>query len=115
MPADEAARFVTACVQPAVARMEAALAKRDTPYRHVISGLAHVIRRKWGESRESDDVLQSRPRESDPLHAFPVAEIGCGGGCSADCGEQPVVQLQPHPATAPEPFEPDSGAKENRS
>ena len=45
-PDDEAAKFVHACVQPAVEKMNDALAKKDTPYRHVVACLAKVIEQK---------------------------------------------------------------------
>ena len=51
MPDDEAAKFVTACVQPAIEKMNRALAEKDTPYRHVISSLATVMEQKWGASK----------------------------------------------------------------
>ena len=95
MPEAKAAKFVRACVQPAVVKMNDALAKRDTPYRHVICSLTAVIEQKWGaaEVAASRDVLASRSPQTDPLHAFPVAAVGCGGGCSESCGEPNVVAL----------------------
>lgn len=93
MPDDEAAKFVIACLQPAVEKMNETLVKKDTPYRHVISGLAAVIKEKWGSGKSAAqaEVLKSRPPHVDLLHAFPVAEIG--GGCCGSCGEPDVVQL----------------------
>ena len=40
MPDDDAAKFVTACVQPAVEKMNDAVAEKDTPYpaRHFFAG-----------------------------------------------------------------------------
>ena len=95
MPDDEAARFVTACVQPAVEKMKDALAKKDTPYGNVISCLAAVIKAKWGAGKTmaQEDVLASRTPQTDPLHAFPVAGVGCGDKCSSSCGEPSVVDL----------------------
>lgn len=96
MPDDEAAKFVHACVQPAVEKMNDALAKKDTPYRHVISCLAKVIKQKWGVGKTAaqDGVLASRSAETDPLHAFPVAGVGCGDDCGGSCGEPDVVALE---------------------
>ena len=106
MPDDKAAKFVTACVQPAVEKMNEALAEKDSPYRHVISSLASVITEKWGASKKSDqeDVLASRPAEVDPLHAFPVAGVGCGDGCSGSCSvEEELVTLDPRIPGADQP------------
>lgn len=96
MPEDEAAKFVRACVQPAVEKMNDALAKKDTPYRHVVSCLASVVRQKWGAGKPTahQEVLASSSPQLDPLHAFPVAEVDCGGGCSGSCAEPSVVALE---------------------
>ena len=98
MPEEEAQRFVTACVQPAVEKMSQALAKKDSPYRHVIASLAQVFRQKWGdgESSAGSNVLHSRSAKVDPLHAMPVAAVGCGGGCGGTCAEPDVVELKAH-------------------
>ena len=95
MPEEQAAKFVPACVQPAVAKMNAALAGKDTPYRHVVSCLLKVIEHKWGAGQTSapDSVLAARSAPSDPLHAFPVAAVGCGSGCGNSYGEPDVVEL----------------------
>ena len=95
MPDDEAARFVTACVQPAIEKMNSAIAHMETPYRHVIASLAAVVEGKWGASEpgRGDEVLASNAAGVDPLHAFPVADVGCGGECSGACGEPPFVPL----------------------
>ena len=95
MPDDKAARFVRACVQPAVEKMNHALEGKDSPYRYVIACLASVMTERWGasESTEQPSVLQSQSTESDLLRAFPVADVGCGSGCSSSCGEH--VQLVP--------------------
>ena len=89
MPDDEAARFVRACVQPAVEKMNQALLGKDSPYRHVVACLASVMTERWGasEATEQPSVLQSQSMESDPLRAFPVADVGCGGGCGSNCGD----------------------------
>jgi nitrate reductase delta subunit len=105
MPEAEAARFVRACVQAAVEKMQRALEEKDTPYRHVISCLVAVIEHTWGASAERSDLgtLASPSRETDPLRAYPVAEISCGGGCAGSCDEDvSVVPLQTHfPMQAP--------------
>lgn len=96
MPDDEAARFSRACVQPAIEKMMQALAKKETPYQHVISALAMVLEQKWGKSdrEHQSPLLESQSTEADPLHAFPVANVACvGGGCSGDCNEPEVVSL----------------------
>ena len=93
MPDDEAAKFVTACVQPAIEKMSLALTDKDTPYRHVIASLASVVETKWGASKPQDheDVLKSNSAGVDPLHAFPVADVGCSGGCGGSCSEPDLV------------------------
>ncbi len=95
MPKEEARRFVTACVQAAVEKMNVALAKKDTPYRHVFSALAKVLKQKWGagHSPAEQDILESRPSGVDPLHAFPVAAVGCESECGGSCAEAGLVQL----------------------
>ncbi|MCP4190031.1 MAG: nitrate reductase molybdenum cofactor assembly chaperone [Planctomycetaceae bacterium] len=93
----EAEQFVTACVHPAVAKMNAALEEKDTPYRFAISCLARVIEQKWGECKSDDpdeEVLASNSPAVDPLHAFPVADVGCGGGCEGSCSEPNIVPLE---------------------
>lgn len=96
MPDDEAAKFVTACVQPAIEKMNDALAEKGTPYESVLSSLTAVIRAKWGEGKtvEQHVVLDSQGDQVDLLHAFPVADVGCGsGGCGGSCSEPDVVAL----------------------
>ena len=89
MPDDEATRFVQACVLPAVETMSQALQKQQTPYRHVVACLATVMRHRWGSSDKEDGprVLASRTLESDPLRAYPVAEVGCDSGCGGSCDD----------------------------
>ncbi len=118
MPDDRAATFVTACVQPAVEKLNDALAKRlDTPYRHVVSGLAAVIKQKWGAGKSGSprDVLQSRSPQTDLLRAFPVADSGCDDGCGGSCSEPDVVQLEPPSPAAVEPLHSVESLKEDRS
>jgi len=85
MPADDATRFVRACVQPAVEKMKRALDGKETPYRHVIACLTLVLRHVWGEPAE-DDVEPERDRTAqstafaaDPLRDYPVAAVMSGG------------------------------------
>jgi nitrate reductase delta subunit len=96
MPDDEAARFVRACVQPAVEKMHQALANQDTPYRHVVACLAGVIRARWGEApAQTPPGLLGTSPHADPLRAFPVADVGCGSGCGGSCGEQAGLDFVP--------------------
>ncbi len=98
MPETEAERFVHACVQPAVDKMNQALAARETPYRHVVNCLASILKYTWGESDTANDRMSlnstgSRPFETDRLHAYPVADVGCD--CHSECAGSPeVVPLQ---------------------
>jgi len=96
MPEDEAARFVTACLQPAVEKMNDALATKESPYRHLLAALAAVIEQKWGASAAARprQLLQSLSAGLDPLHAYPVAEIGCGGRCGTAGSEPHLVPLE---------------------
>jgi nitrate reductase delta subunit len=108
MSDDEASRFVRACVQPAVEKMNDALKDKDSPYRHVITCLAAVIEHIWGEYERGDEEpasFESRPLEADPLRAFPVAEFGYGSSCG-DPAELVPLQIdlsatpdQPNPPT----------------
>jgi len=93
MPEDKASAFVTACVRPAVLKMNEALAEKDTPYRHVIACLSSVITQKWGAGAvpAREDLLAVRSGGADPLHAFPVADAGCGDACSGDCAPDLVA------------------------
>jgi nitrate reductase delta subunit len=100
MPDDEAARFVRACVQPAVEKMYQALAGQDTPYRHVVACLASVIRVCWGEAHPPTRVLGD-PLHADPLRTFPVADAGCGSGCGGSCGEQAGLDFVPLEVAVP--------------
>ena len=96
MPDEDASRFVHACVQPAVEKMNEAFKEKDSPYGHVISALAAVLKHTWGEIERGDDrpaAFESRSLESDPLRAFPVADVGGGSGCSSSCGDN--VELVP--------------------
>ena len=95
MPDMEAARFVRACVQPAVEKMNRALQGKMTPYRHVIHCLSLVLAYTWGEPTSTDDSSQQTSRnslfKSDPLHAYRAADVGCSSDCGNTCSE--LVQL----------------------
>ena len=129
MPADEAERFVGACVLPAVEKMRQALDGKDTPYRHAINCLTLSLRHTWPEVvRPVDDAaanvyVPDAPR-GDLLRDYPAPISpgdGCGsGGCGSGCGDLPMgdgVELVPitvdrsltslphplpHPSTAPD-------------
>ncbi|MDA1014835.1 MAG: nitrate reductase molybdenum cofactor assembly chaperone, partial [Planctomycetota bacterium] len=80
MSAEEADRFVPACVLPAIEKMQTALAKQDTPYRHVINALSAVLNHMWSTTESSSEQLggssfshDAIPAGVDLLHAFPVA------------------------------------------
>ncbi len=97
MPDDEASRFVHACVQPAVEKMNEAFKEKASPYRHVIASLAAVLKHTWVdlERDEQPAAFASHSFESDPLRAFPVADVGCGSGCSSSCDDNvEIVPLQ---------------------
>jgi nitrate reductase delta subunit len=88
MPEEEATRFVKPCVQPAVEKMNAALEGKGTPYAHVVSSLSLVLRHAWGEPAETTAESAANGTgafASDPLRAFPVADVMAGGASS--CGE----------------------------
>jgi nitrate reductase molybdenum cofactor assembly chaperone NarJ/NarW len=84
MPEDEAARFVKACVQPAVAKMNQALQDKETPYRPVMQCLALVLAYTWGEVAEPEEdasqegVDRLHRFKSDPLQSYPAADVGGG-------------------------------------
>jgi len=102
MPDDEASRFVTACVLPAVKKMHAALQGKDSPYGNVVSCLALILNHVWGEGESLTDGSESEhpdgnaiPDGVDLLHAFPVADVnfGCGGGGCGSSQPGDLVQL----------------------
>lgn len=105
MPDEEASRFVTAVVQPAVLKMQQALARSESPYRGVLDALVAVLQSVWGEGRPLSEGSgphrhdgRAIPAGVDLLHAFPAADVPmiCGG-CHSDCGahshDLPLVQL----------------------
>lgn len=93
MPEEEATRFVRACVQPAVEKMNHALTDQDTPYRYVLAALVAVLTQRWGAcATAGSEFLASNPPATDPLRAYPVAEVRCGGHCGGSC-ESHVVPL----------------------
>jgi len=95
MPDAEATRFVKACVQPAVEKMNAALQGKDSAYRHVVRCLVLVLAYAWGDAESTDELDRQADRlrrfPSDPLRDYRPADVGCGGGCGDSCGEP--VQL----------------------
>lgn len=97
MPEEEAARFVRACVQPAIEKMKEALADKETPYRSVIECLSTVLKHAWGEPSpgNTEGRASSRPFASDPLNAFPVADVSCGCNTSCSGSEEPsLLQIE---------------------
>ena len=90
MPDDEATRFVKACVQPAVEKMDQALQGKECPYGHIVRCLALVLASTWGKADATDNSGQ-RPFKSDPLRSYRPADVGCGEGCGASCNDP--VQL----------------------
>lgn len=96
MPDNEAARFVRACVLPALEKMQTALDATDSPYGGVLRSLVQVFEHRWQDATERPEVGNARthaarsPTDSvDLLHAFPVAdapffdplaETACQGG-----------------------------------
>lgn len=105
MPEDAAARFVRACVQPAVEKMNQGFEGKDVPYAHVVAALSAVLKHTWGEFVNADDKrpFASQQSDGDPLRAYPVADVGCD--CGSSCGENVhVVPLQiDQPAMATQP------------
>ena len=100
MPEDEAKRFVTACVLPAVKKMHAALVGKDNPYGNVVHCLALILNHVWGEGGSLTDGSENEhldgnsiPEGVDLLHAFPVADVGCGGGCGSSETSESAPQL----------------------
>ena len=105
MSEDEAKRFVSACVQPAEAKMQQALAHSHSPYKSVIDALAAVIQSVWGEGRPITDGSaphradgRAIPAGVDLLHAYPAADVepdcgGCHGSCGSHEVQVPLVQL----------------------
>ena len=119
MPDDEARRLSHACVFPALHKMQAALNKNESPYRHLIQCLVLVLEHyygagePWGDNDErllrNGDAFpgQNGPRPpgmADPLRSYPLpAPPGDGnvelvplkmqyeapGNGSAECGGTP--------------------------
>jgi nitrate reductase molybdenum cofactor assembly chaperone len=102
MPDDEATRFVTACVLPAVKKMHSALQDKDSPYGNVVCCLALILNHVWGNGESLTDGSEAEhlgnnrnPDGVDLLHAFPVADVdfGCGDGGCGSSEPDGLVQL----------------------
>lgn len=98
MPEDEARRFIQACVQPAVEKMRLALTEKESPYKSVINCLASILKHAWGDPAVTNPAGRSeglgrQPFASDPLHAFPVADVGCGCGTSCNSSGPALLQI----------------------
>ncbi len=98
MPADEATRFVCACVLPAVKKMNQALADKETPYRHILHCLESVLTIQWGTaleaaSKASQTVTTPRLGKEDPLRAFPISDVA--GDCEA-CSHVSIDAVPQH-------------------
>ncbi|MCG8448599.1 MAG: nitrate reductase molybdenum cofactor assembly chaperone [Pirellulales bacterium] len=93
MPDEEAHKFSHACVFPALYKMQAALDKNDSPYRHLIRCLVFVLEDYYGASEPWDEndgkILrnsdafpgQNGPRPpgmGDPLRSYPMPASQCG-------------------------------------
>lgn len=96
MPEHESRKFVQACVQPAVEKMKLALADKESPYRSVIECLASILKHAWGDPAAASpeghsEGLGRQPFASDPLHAFPVADVGCSCGTSCNTSSGPTL------------------------
>lgn len=92
MPDDEAHQFTHACVFPAIHKMQAALDKNESPYRHLIRCLIQVLEQLYGKSEawgENDGKIprdvdafpgQNGPRPpgmADPLRSYPMPGPSC--------------------------------------
>jgi nitrate reductase molybdenum cofactor assembly chaperone len=102
MPDDNARVFSHACVFPALHKMQAALDKTQSPYRHLIRCLIAVLEHYYGPSEpwgETDERLlrnadafpgQNGPRPpgmADPLRSYPLPDTSA-------CASTAFVPLQ---------------------
>ncbi len=93
MPDDEASQFSHACVFPALHKMQQSLEKNQSPYRHLIWCLLHLLEHYYGASEpwgEDDEKMlrnsdafpgQNGPRapgKDDPLRSYPMPAPSCG-------------------------------------
>ena len=93
MPEDESQQFAHACVFPAIYKMQTALDKNGSPYRHLIRCLVLVMERHYGVSEpwgDNDEKMlrntdsfpgQNGPRPpgmDDPLRSYPMPGATCG-------------------------------------
>lgn len=103
MPYEESHRLLHACVFPALHKMQSALDKSDSPYRHLIRCLVLVLEHyhgasaPWGDdddraSRNTDAFPgQNGPRQpglADPLRAYPLPGPPCGDAHAAPLKRQ---------------------------
>ena len=94
MPEEEARQFSHACVFPALHKMQVALDKNESPYRHLIRCLVLVLEHYYGASEpwgDNDERLlrnadafpgQNGPRPpgmADPLRSYPMPAPPGGG------------------------------------
>ena len=94
MPDDEACQFSHACVFPALHKMQGALNRNQSPYRHLIRCLVLMLEHYFGTSEpwgDNDERLlrnvdnfpgQNGPRPpgmSDPLRSYPMPAPSRGG------------------------------------
>jgi len=93
MPAEEASRFIHACVFPALAKIQTTLDKHASPYRHLIRCLVLALEQYVGpgEAWTNEDVRLPRragplpghngrrpPGMADPLLSYPMPAYRCG-------------------------------------
>ena len=93
MPDDDSQQFSHACVFPAIYKMQTALDKNGSPYRHLIRCLVQVLEQHYGTSEpwgENDEKMlrntdsfpgQNGPRPpgmDDPLRSYPMPGSSCG-------------------------------------
>ncbi len=103
MANDEATKFVTACVLPAVKKMLAGFDGLENPYGDVVTCLVLILHHVWGEGESFSDGSESEhpdgnviPEGVDLLHTFPVADFqrgGCGNGGCGSSEPKDLVQL----------------------
>lgn len=111
MPDDDAHQFLHACVFPAIHKMQAALDKNGSPYRHLIRCLVLVLENDYGASEpwgENDEKIlrnsdafpgQNGPRPpgmGDPLRSYPMP----GSQCDNNIEFVPLLMQYKSPETS---------------